>query len=617
VSDDSTSSLAIQLFGPFAVRVNGAPLPRLRTRKGEWLLALLVLRAGRVVDRDWLAASLWPESPKTAALVNLRTSLLDVRRALGPEADRLRSPTTRTLSLDLAGAEVDLVAFDAAIARHDPASLEQAVELYRGPLLEGCSEEWAFQERQRREQACLRALETLAGHAGTGGNPALAEQYLRWATSVDPFREGAQRQLMQLLAATGNYAAASQIYRDLRFRLYQELNAAPDPETQTLFQQIQAAAGPGLPAPPSRARLKSRRPSNLPVPPTPLLGREEELARAQERLRRPEVRLLTLTGPGGTGKTRLALQLATDLLDDFENGVSLVELASLRDPDLIVSAIAQALGVREKEDQPLLHRLKTHLQEKQLLLLLDNFEHLLAAAPVVAELLAAAPGLKVLVTSRAVLRLRGEHEFPVPPLAVPDLKRLPAFEALSQYAAVALFIQRAVAVRPGFRVTNANAPSVAEICHQLDGLPLAIELAAARIKLFSPEALLPQLERRLTLLVGGARDLPERQQTLRDAIQWSYDLLTEGEQQLFQGLSIFAGGFTLAAAEAVCAQAVASRQSPVGTRGCPHCLLTRGWSCWPGSARWWKRASCGGKKGQRTSPATGCWRRSASLGLSV
>ncbi|HEY7495573.1 MAG TPA: NB-ARC domain-containing protein, partial [Candidatus Tectomicrobia bacterium] len=229
---------------------------------------------------------------------------------------------------------------------------------------------------------------------------------------------------------------------------------------------------------------------NLPVQPTPLIGREQVGATACGLLRRTGVRLLTLTGPGGTGKTRLGLQVAADLLEDFESGVYFVPLAAIRDPALVASSIARALGLQEKAGQLLLDSLKEFLQDKQMLLLLDNFEQVVAAALLVAELLAACPRLKCLVTSRVVLHLSGEHEFPVPPLALPDPRHLPAIDTLSQYAAVELFIQRALAVKPDFRVDNTNAPAVAEICVRLDGLPLAIELAAARLKLFPPQAIL-------------------------------------------------------------------------------------------------------------------------------
>jgi len=235
-------SLAIRLFGSIEVHVGGSPIPPLRTRKGEWLLALLVLRAGAEVRREWLAGLLWPEAPESRALGSLRRSLNDVRRALGEAVGRLRSPTARTLAVDLMDAEVDVLAFDAAIARGDEPALEHATTLYRGPLLRECPEAWVFEERVPREQSYLRALETLAEWALERGQPSAAEAYLRRAVAVDPLRESAQRALMQALAAAGGYAAALLSYRELRARLHRDLNAEPDPETTTLFEQIRTRA---------------------------------------------------------------------------------------------------------------------------------------------------------------------------------------------------------------------------------------------------------------------------------------------------------------------------------------------------------------------------------------
>ena len=317
--------------------------------------------------------------------------------------------------------------------------------------------------------------------------------------------------------------------------------------------------------------------NNLSLPRSPLIGRDHEITVIQQLLLQEHAGLLTLTGPGGIGKTRLALQVATNLLDHFVDGVYFVSLAPISDPDLVASAIAQTIGVREAPGRPLQESLQEHLRDKQLLLVLDNFEQILAAARLVSTLLTDCRRLKVLVTSRATLHLYGEQECPVPPLALPILdfstQRVPGIldsdasateqskiqnlkskmdaASLSEFAAIDLFCQRSRAVKPDFALTPANAADIAKICIGLDGLPLAIELAAARIKLFSPAALLARLNQRLTLLTGGSHDLPTRQRTLRDEIAWSYDLLTPEEQTLFRRLSVFVGGFTLEAAQAV------------------------------------------------------------------
>jgi predicted ATPase/class 3 adenylate cyclase len=296
-------------------------------------------------------------------------------------------------------------------------------------------------------------------------------------------------------------------------------------------------------------------PNNLPVQLTPFIGREQELTAVQQLLRREFVRLLTLTGPGGAGKTRLGLQVAAELSDYFADGVFFVNLAPVSDPTLVVPTIAQTLDIREGTGQSLLEYVKQELQQKHMLLLLDNFEQVVTAGVQLVDVLAACPHLKILVTSREILHVHAEHEFPVPPLALPDPGHLPDLAALSHYAAVALFLQSAQAVKPDFHMTNANARAIAEICVRLDGLPLAIELAAARMKLFPPQGLLARLDQRLAVLTGTSRDVPTRQQTLRNTIAWSYNLLDAEEQRLFRRLSVFVDGCSLEAVEAVCADA--------------------------------------------------------------
>ncbi len=291
---------------------------------------------------------------------------------------------------------------------------------------------------------------------------------------------------------------------------------------------------------------------NLPPLLTPLIGREQQEQAISSLLLKPEVRLLTLTGTAGIGKTRLAQKVAADLIDVFTHGVCLVQLAPISDFNLVIPTIAQTLGLRDVEERSLFESLKAFLRDKDLLLLLDNFEQVLEAAPALVELLLACPSIKLLVTSRAVLHVEGENEFSVPPLSLPDPLYLPAYEELLQYAAVALFVQRAQAVKPNFALSEDNAAAIAQICIRLDGLPLSLELAAARSKLLPPQALLGRLNHRLAVLTGGRVDAPPRQQTLRDTISWSYDLLNSSEQRCFRRLAIFVGGFTLEAAEAVC-----------------------------------------------------------------
>jgi predicted ATPase/class 3 adenylate cyclase len=328
-------------------------------------------------------------------------------------------------------------------------------------------------------------------------------------------------------------------------------------------EQIFQVAGAGLPVdfPPLRSIGPDR--SNLPVQSTRLIGRETDVDAVKRLLSDEHVRLVTLTGPGGTGKTRLALHTGESLAGSFADGVSLVQLAATPEPGLVASAIAQTLGVSTNGEQGALAGSIDYLRARELLLLLDNFEHVIGAAGIVAELLSSCPRLKVLATSRIALNLMGEREFPVPPLPAPDPRRERSSEQLLRYPAIELFAQRASAVNPSFVMDGPSVVAVAEICYRLDGLPLAIELAAARVKVFPPKALLARLDKRLELLSGGARDMPARHRTLRQSIGWSYDLLDASEQALFRRLSVFAGGCSFEAMEAVCEAAGALSLSPI------------------------------------------------------
>jgi predicted ATPase/DNA-binding SARP family transcriptional activator len=567
-AEQPASPLAIRLLGPFEVRVAARPLPPLRTRKGQSLLALLTLRHGAEVQRSWLAGTLWPDSLPSDASYNLRRSLCDLRRALGPEGRRLGCPTPHTLRFDPVGVAVDALAFEAAIAQGGEPSLERAVTLYRGPLLEGCEEEWVFPERDARKQAYLLALEMLAAGALARGDPVAAVRHLRRAVAADPLRETAQRDLLQALAAGGNLAAATLAYREFRLLLHRELHEAPAPETSALFQQIRAETRQaGCRRGGTRCRVRAnekpahREPEAIalgfvPRPLTELVGREDEVRAIEACL--ASARLVTLTGTGGVGKTRLAIQVAEELAEDYQDGAWFVDLGALADPALVPHAVAAVLGVREEPGRPMLAALQEFLRPKALLLVLDNCEHLLAACAHLAEgLLHGCRHLQILATSREALGLTGETAWRVPSLPFPDPAHLPSAAVelvshLSQYAAIRLFVERAQALEPTFAVTHRNAHAVAQVCRQLDGIPLAIELAAAWVTALPVEQIAERLEERFRLLRGGSRTARPRYRTLRASIDWSYDLLSEPERTLLRRLSVFAGPFTLEAAEAVC-----------------------------------------------------------------
>lgn len=451
-------------------------------------------------------------------------------------------------------------AMQVALARHD-ALLQKAIEARDGCVFKTVGDAFyaAFAAAPDAVLAALDAQRTLHAEAW-GETPIKVRMALH--TGMAEERDGdyfgpSLNRVARLLSAghggqillsqTAQEQVRSQLPAEVELRDLGERRLKDLVRSEHIFQ----LDAPDLPAKFLPLNTLDTRPNNLPSLLTPFIGREAQLAAVHKELSRPEVRLLTLTGPGGTGKTRLGLQAAAEMLDDFGDGVFHVALAPIGDPALITPTIAQVLGVREALAAPLLERLKDYLRDKHMLLVLDNFEQVVGAALVVSDLLAAAPSLKILVTSRALLRVYGEHEYPVPPLTLPDPKKLPPAEQLVQYEAVQLFVERAQAVQANFAFTDEVAPAVAEICYRLDGLPLAIELAAARVRLLPPRKMLSRLGSWLDLLTGGARDLPARQQTLRSAIDWSYDLLGAEERILLRRLAVFVGGFTLEAAEHV------------------------------------------------------------------
>lgn len=560
--------LKLLLLGAPRIEYDEAPV-ELGRRKA---LALLVYLAatGEHHHRDTLATLLWPTSSQRNARASLRRDLSVLNTALGDEwLDTNQELVGLRRRPDL-WLDVERFHYHLNACRqheHDSddvcsaclAPLSEAAALYRDDFLAGFTlpdcpafDEWQFFEAERLRQACASVLERLVvGYSAQEDYQQAIPFAQRWV-ALDPLHELAHRHLMQLYACTDQWAAAVRQYRKCKRVLQEELGVPPGDETTEVYQAIKSRqVFPSSEIEPVSESGETTSSHRLPAQTTSFIGRIAELGAVRTRLSDPKVRLLTLTGPGGVGKTRLGLHAATEAASAFEDGVYYVPLAPVRDPALVATTIADTLGVRIPDSASVVDVLKEHVQDKQMLLMLDNFEHVLPAAPVVTELLTAASPLTILVTSRAVLHAYGEWTYPIPPMTVPDTNQLPSLDRLAQYEAVQLFVERATAAQPAFELTPDNAYTVAEICARLDGLPLAIELAAVRIRLLPPQKLLQQVQSRLQTLTGGATDKPARQQTLRDTIEWSYDLLDRDEQLLFQRLAVFAGGCTLEAAEAV------------------------------------------------------------------
>jgi predicted ATPase/DNA-binding SARP family transcriptional activator/Tfp pilus assembly protein PilF len=537
-----------RLLGPLEVEQEGRVLA-VGGRRQRALLAALLLHANTVVSRDRLIDALWGENPPETAANALQVAVHALRKLLG--ADRIVT-RGRGYLLRVEAGELDVERFGALTerARTEPpaeaaATLRGALALWSGPPLSDLGEApFAAVEAARLEELHLVALEErIAADLALGRHGELVPE-LEALVAAHPYRERLRREHMLALYRSGRQAEALEVYQQARRTLVEELGIDPGHELQALEQAIlrQDAA---LALPVARAK------SNIPAPLTPLVGRRLELAALTSLVRSRDARLLTLTGPGGTGKTRLALEGAWELVSDFGDGVCFVDLAAIADPELVATQILGSLEVDEQPGRSVEETLKEALRGRQLLLVLDNFEGVTAAAPLVTELLTAAPGLKALVTSRVVLDLYGEHEYPVPPLALPDIEH-DGVESLARSEAVELFAARARAVRPTFRLTEENVRILAAICVALDGLPLAIELAAARTRELEPDAMLERLESRLELLTAGPRDAPARHRTLRATLDWSYELLDSDEQTLLARLAVFSGGSTLEAAETVC-----------------------------------------------------------------
>jgi predicted ATPase/DNA-binding SARP family transcriptional activator len=577
-SKSASVPLTLKLLGPMQVLIHGHPLPHLRSRKALWLLALLTLRQDRPVLREWLAGTLWPDTDQDRAFASLRATLSELRAALEDQGQRLQSPSRHMLFLDLTGADVDLPVFDAAMRSQNPEAMKQTVALYRGSLLEGCNEEWVAQERRQREQDCLQALQTLGDAALAAGDHGAAIGYYRRAVSLDPWREAARRGWMEALAKGGNRNAALQVYRELRELLRSDPNAMPDEETSALYAHLRAEARQQSQVQATALAQESVVDKAdpqvvsgyLPHPLTDLIGREQERTEVAAKLRGG--RLVTLAGPGGIGKTRLAIEVAEEGVQGGEfypDGVWLVALDSLSESQQIVPQIAAVVGIREESGRSLLKRLIEHLRTKRLLLVLDNCEHLLeASAQVIGDLLRECARVRILATSREALGIIGEVVFPVPSLAAPAPKHLPAgsataLQVFADYESIQLFVQRAQERQKGFVLTQHNALAIAQVCFQLDGIPLAIELAAARVNAMTVEQIATHLNDHLSLLTVGNRAAHPRQKTLRATLDWSYALLSVAEQTLLARLSVFAGGCLLEAAEQVCSDPEEAGSFPI------------------------------------------------------
>jgi predicted ATPase/DNA-binding SARP family transcriptional activator len=543
-----------RVLGSLEVVAGGQPLD-LGTPRQRTLLGLLLVQAGGAVSHDRLVEDLWDGDPPATARHTLQGYVHRLRRTLGADAWRL---TTRPpgYQLKVSTGELDAQRFQdlatagrrALVRDHPQAAADQlaaGLSLWRGPLLADLDEVAALEpERARLEALRLTALEDrIEADLALAGHGALVAE-LEGLVADHPYRERLWGQLMLALYRSGRQADALQAFHRARQVLDEDLGIEPSRWLRRRQEQI-LLQDPVLEAPDPTP--PPRPPHHLPAQRTSFVGRRRELAELQGLLQTR--RLVSVTGPPGSGKTRLAVEVATSLLETFPHGAWFVSLAEVTDPALVRSAVATALAVPELPERPAAQALTDHLRSRRLLLMLDNFEHLLPAAVVVGELLDAAPGLRVLATSRTPLRLSGEQEYPLPPLLLPRPDELATDPRGND--ALALFADRAAAVDPHVVLGADNAPLVAEVVARLDGLPLAIELAAARLRLFPLKELARRLRPAVPLLVGGPVDHPIRQRTLRDAIAWSDQLLDPADRALLRRLGVFQGGFTLEAAEAV------------------------------------------------------------------
>lgn len=556
--------LTIRLLGQFDVRLGEQPI-EIPTRPAQSLLAYLALTAGTAHRREKLAGLLWPDATETNARNNLRLALWRIRKAVEKTARRKYLQTDDLLVAFDAGSEYWL---DAAVvagpptAEQTPDALIQVASCYDGDLLPGFYDEWVAWERERLRSAFEKTMKQLLDRLLEARRwddlLAWGERWLALGHAPEP----AYRALMLAHGERGDAASVATVYRRCVEALRREFGVEPSEQTQAVFQRLVGSERPrAAKAAAPQARSAGEAPGNLPHALSSFIGREQEIAEVKRLL--ATSRLLTLTGTGGSGKTRLALQTAREVAGKYGDGVWLVELAPLSDPALTAQAAASTLGVREDPGRPLLSSLSDYLRDRQLLLVLDNCDHLVeACAQLAASLLRACPALRILGTSREALNVAGESVWIVPPMWLPSPQRRAWPDELAQYDAIALFVERAAAARPDFTLNPDNAADIAQVCQRLDGMPLAIELAAARVDALSVSDIAARLNDRFRLLASHSRTTAPRHRTLQAAIDWSYDLLSEQERVLFRRLAVFAGGFTLEAAESVGPEAETPLSSP-------------------------------------------------------
>jgi predicted ATPase/DNA-binding SARP family transcriptional activator len=568
VADDA--GVRIRLLGGFEVTVGDRRVAAdaWRLRKAKTLVKLLALAGGHRLHRDALVAVLWPERDAASATNNLHQALYVARRVLGGASGALCCLRDDVVWLSEGAMPwLDIDAFDAAARRarqtRDPQDYQTAVELYRGELLpEDRFEDWAEGPREAFRERHLGLLVEYAEVLSERGEHTQVVDVASAVTAADPFHEGAHRTLMRALAASGRRYEALAAFDRLREALAEEYAADPEPATRRLYRDLLTADD--APADATAVAVSAQRDAiqtlratparsmdGLRLEQTSFVGRRRELAEIVQALGR--TRLLTLTGPGGAGKTRLAYEAAARLASSYPDGVQAVELASLSRPELVSQTVASVLDVPLPETGTAEVALARQLAERRLLLVLDNCEHLLdACACLAAAVLRACPDVVVLATSREPLRVGGEVTWRTPSLALPDLRALPSLDRLAELESVRLFVERARDAAPGFVLDEQTAPAVAEICVRLDGMPLALELAAARSSALAPAQLAARLDDALKVLGRGSRAAVTRQQTLQATLAWSHDLLDEDERVLFRRLAVFAGSMSLEAVEQVC-----------------------------------------------------------------